>query len=716
MKYKSHITVALAVLCSTLLIVWSMPRDGSMHYHCAPQQVWQDPDVTAGYNFPVYLTQEEVEAGKDSIRRTFQPFLVRQDSVEGQQQQRLAEAMQDPTYADIPAEYVRYVLHKFHDVYAMGIISSETRSELQEYPGGQARIVEGSTAVTCSCQDLLTPATAAELILRADTSHYDRSTLQRIPLESYLLPSLTLYEERNTEALEEAYEELEETVGAVEKGEKIITKGEKVSQEQYRALRSLERESDNRKEKMANMRYVVSGQLLFVLGIMLLLVGYLYLYRRDLYVSRHTVLLIFSLIVIFSLATAGVMSIAHNYPLTVYVLPFAMVPIFVRTFMDTRTAVFVHLSLILCVSLPLSYPYQFVLVQTVGGVVAVYSLRTLTERRQLFHTAFVVVVAMAVAYACFKMAMGSTFDDLTQSASRGIFRDIATSGALLLLAYPLMYLIEKLFGFTSSVTLIELGNTNSRILRRMSKEAQGTFIHSMQVSNLAAEVADKIGANVELVRTGAMYHDIGKVLNPAFFTENQSGTNPHDTLTEEESAAIIIAHVTEGLRLAAKAGLPEVIRDFIETHHGHAKARYFWLKAIRERGEENLDPEKFTYPVRNPFTREQCIVMMADSVEAASRSLKEYTEETITELVNRIVDGQVQGGYMKDCDITFRDIEEAKRVFIASLKPIYHTRIAYPDDPGSELSRAKREGVRLKTPLRFGQTFFGRTSPNGQRR
>ena len=253
------------------------------------------------------------------------------------------------------------------------------------------------------------------------------------------------------------------------------------------------------------------------------------------------------------------------------------------------------------------------------------------------------------------------------------------NGVLLLFAYPLMFLVEKAFGFTSSVTLIELSNTNHPLLRMMSKEAQGTFVHSMQVANLAAEVADKIGAKPQLARTGALYHDIGKTLNPAFFTENQNGKNPHDELSEERSAQIIISHVTEGLKLADKNHLPKVIRDFISTHHGRSKVKYFYIQWKNKHPNEEPDPKMFTYPGPNPFTREQAILMMCDAVEATSRSLKEFSEESIKELVDRIVDGQMAEGYFKECPITFRDIADAKRVLVESLKTIYHTRIAYPE-------------------------------------
>ena len=352
-----------------------------------------------------------------------------------------------------------------------------------------------------------------------------------------------------------------------------------------------------------------------------------------------------------------------------------MVPIFVRIFMDSRTAFMTMVCSVILSSLALHSNYEFVIVQFMSGMTAIYALRDLTERSQLLRVALAVFVTSSAIMLGYDLSQGIEFSHL----DRSMYVYNAVNGVLLLFAYPLLYMIEKLFGFTSSVTLVELSNTNNSVLRRMSKVAQGTFVHSLQVANLAAEVADKIGAKPQLVRTGALYHDIGKMLNPAFFTENQTGVNPHDELTEERSAQIIISHVTEGLKLADKYHLPKVIRDFISTHHGRSQVKYFYIQWKNKHQGEEPDAKLFTYPGPNPFTREQAILMMCDAVEASSRSLKEFTEESIKELVNRIIDSQVQAGYFRECPITFRDIADAKRVLAESLKTIYHTRIAYPE-------------------------------------
>jgi hypothetical protein len=324
----------------------------------------------------------------------------------------------------------------------------------------------------------------------------------------------------------------------------------------------------------------------------------------------------------------------------------------------------------------LQHPYEFIVIETVAGLVAITSLRELYERSQLFKTAIIVsLTAMAVNLALDWMHTNT----LTQT-DYGPYNYLIINGVALLFAYPLLYLMEKTFGFISDITLIELSNTNNEILRQMSEVAPGTFNHSIQVANLAGEIANKIGAKAQLVRTGALYHDIGKLSNPIYYTENQSGINPHETLTDIESAQIIISHVTEGMRMADKYNLPSVIRDFIATHHGQGKAKYFFIKYKNEHPDEPVDELLFTYPGPNPFTREQAILMMADTVEAASRSLTDYSEASIRNLVERLIDTQVTEGYFRECPITFRDIQYAKTVLIEKLKTLYHTRVSYPTE------------------------------------
>ena len=323
----------------------------------------------------------------------------------------------------------------------------------------------------------------------------------------------------------------------------------------------------------------------------------------------------------------------------------------------------------------MKYQYEFIIIQITSGLVAIYSLGELSQRAQLFRTAVLVTLTSAAVYLALQLMQDNSIFTMDHS----IYIYFIMNGVLLLFAYPLMYLIEKAFGFISNVTLIELSNTSKDPLRKLSETAPGTFQHSIMVSNLAAQIANKIGANTQLVRTGALYHDIGKMEDPAYFTENQVGVNPLEKLPRPEAAQMVINHVTEGLKLGEKYDLPRIITDFIMTHHGEGKTKYFYISYKNEHPDEPIDDTLFAYPGPNPFTREQAILMMADSVEAASRSLPEYTEESISNLVNKIIDTQVEEGYFTDCPITFRDISTTKQVLINRLKSIYHTRISYPE-------------------------------------
>ena len=331
--------------------------------------------------------------------------------------------------------------------------------------------------------------------------------------------------------------------------------------------------------------------------------------------------------------------------------------------------------MVLICAAAVKYQYEFIIIQLVAGLVAIYSLRELSLRAQLFRTAFLVTLSSCIIYFALQLMQ----DNSILQMDHDMYKYFIVNGVLLLFAYPLMLIVEKTFGFISNVTLIELSNTSKDLLRKLSEVAPGTFQHSIMVGNLAAEIANKIGAKAQLVRTGALYHDIGKMFNPAFFTENQAGVNPLAKMKRPDAAQIVISHISEGLKIAEKYNLPAVIKDFIATHHGQGKTKYFYVSYKNEHPNEEIDDSLFTYPGPNPFTREQAILMMADTVEAASRSLPEYTEESISMLVNRLIDEKVEEGFFEDCPITFHDINVAKQVLIERLKSIYHTRISYPE-------------------------------------
>lgn len=671
-KLKGAFTLIGTVIVVVLLLVYFLPRETKFGYEYEQGRPWRYNSLIATFDFPVYKTPDEVKAERDSALSQFQPFYTEDVQIAQRQIAAFETAWRAGRFGDVPAHCLNHVDKMLRGVYEAGMVPSADLSQMAKERTPGVRVVEGTEAVTRPITELYSTRSAYEYIVYADTINFPRELLARCNINEYLSPNLSIDSAKTSAVREDLLAAVSPASGMVQSGQRIIDRGEIISAEQYKILQSFERETVRRNDPSKGMWQVVTGQVIFVLCVIVAFVFYLRLFRREYLRSPHSILLLSSLIAIFPLITYAMVDQKF---LNVYMVPYAMVPIFVRIFMDSRTAFMTMVCSVILSSLALHSNYEFVIVQFMSGMTAIYALRDLTERSQLLRVALAVFVTSSAIMLGYDLSQGIEFSHL----DRSMYVYNAVNGVLLLFAYPLLYMIEKLFGFTSSVTLVELSNTNNSVLRRMSKVAQGTFVHSLQVANLAAEVADKIGAKPQLVRTGALYHDIGKMLNPAFFTENQTGVNPHDELTEERSAQIIISHVTEGLKLADKYHLPKVIRDFISTHHGRSQVKYFYIQWKNKHQGEEPDAKLFTYPGPNPFTREQAILMMCDAVEASSRSLKEFTEESIKELVNRIIDSQVQAGYFRECPITFRDIADAKRVLAESLKTIYHTRIAYPE-------------------------------------
>lgn len=671
-KLKGAFTLIGTVIVVVLLLVYFLPRETKFGYEYEQGRPWRYNSLIATFDFPVYKTPNEVKAERDSALSQFQPFYTEDVQIAQRQIAAFETAWRAGRFGDVPAHCLNHVDKMLRGVYEAGMVPSADLSQMAKERTLGVRVVEGTEAVTRPITELYSTRSAYEYIVYADTINFPRELLARCNINEYLSPNLSIDSAKTSAVREDLLAAVSPASGMVQSGQRIIDRGEIISAEQYKILQSFERETVRRNDPSKGMWQVVTGQVIFVLCVIVAFVFYLRLFRREYLRSPHSILLLSSLIAIFPLITYAMVDQKF---LNVYMVPYAMVPIFVRIFMDSRTAFMTMVCSVILSSFALHSNYEFVIVQFMSGMTAIYALRDLTERSQLLRVALSVFVTSSAIMLGYDLSQGIDFSHL----DRSMYVYNAVNGVLLLFAYPLLYMIEKLFGFTSSVTLVELSNTNNSVLRRMSKVAQGTFVHSLQVANLAAEVADKIGAKPQLVRTGALYHDIGKMLNPAFFTENQTGVNPHDELTEERSAQIIISHVTEGVKLADKYHLPKVIRDFISTHHGRSQVKYFYIQWKNKHQGEEPDAKLFTYPGPNPFTREQAILMMCDAVEASSRSLKEFTEESIKELVNRIIDGQVQAGYFRECPITFRDIADAKRVLVESLKTIYHTRIAYPE-------------------------------------
>ena len=672
-SYKDLLYKSLIFIATVSVIVYFLPNESKFNYQFDINKPWKYGLLQASFDFPIYKNDMQVQKEQDSILATYQPYFHIEKNVEKEMIERLREDYNKTLRHSLPGtDYIRYIERMLKEMYRNGIIAGNDLTRMEEDSITAIRTVEQNTATSRPVGQLYTVKDAYEYLLNADTTHYKKKVLQQCNLNNYITPNLIYDEAKSEAAQKDLLSNISYANGFVLNGQKIIDRGEIVNEQTYNILESLRKEWEKRSDSLQEKRLTLAGQILYVGIFLFCFMVYLDLFRADYYERKGSLSLLFALIVLFPVIASVMVSQSLS---SIYIVPFAMIPIIVRIFLDSRTAFMAHVTIILLCSITLRFPHEFILLQVVAGMVSIYSLRELSQRSQLLRTALVVFASYALLYFAFELIHE---DDLTKLNTR-MYIYFMINGILLLFAYPLLFILEKTFGFTSNVTLVELSNINNSLLREMSEIAPGTFQHSLQMANLAAEAANKIGAKSQLVRTGALYHDIGKMVNPAFFTENQSGVNPHKSLNYEQSAQVIISHITDGLKLAEKHNLPKVIKDFISTHHGRGLPKYFYISYKNEHPDEEVDAEKFRYPGPNPFTKEQAILMMADSVEAASRSLPEYTEESIGTLVDKIIDAQVAEGFFKECPITFKDIALVKALFKEKLKTMYHTRISYPE-------------------------------------
>lgn len=674
MTWRDFVLRAALVIVTTLVIVWFMPRDRKVSFHIEIDKPWHYNDLTAAFDFFIYKNDSTVQRDIQEALRNYEPYYIFNKDVGATQVRRfMQEFGHEQASYHLNSDYKRIIANRLNALYADGIVDTMEPMGPDEDSTRTFRRVEGKDAISVAAITVHTAREAYEQILRDPLLVGRVAALQELDLNEFIVPNLVFDSIRSKESREEIINSVPKASGWVQRGEKIIDRGIVVDAQKALKLESYLKELDRRNEMQSSLNITVLGELLYVFLIMLAFTIFLSMSRRDYFERMRSVGMIYALIVIMAILAS--LLVSHNL-LHVYILPFAIVPIFIRVFMDSRTAFAAHTSLVLICACLLLYPLEFITVQMAAGTAAIFSLRELSSRSQLFRTAVLTTVAAMLAnFAIFLIHNGDMARFNTSE-----YNYLLVCGIIIFCCYPMLYLVERTFGFISEISLIELSDMNKEALRQLSEVAPGTFQHSIQVGNLAAEIARKIGASAQLVRTGALYHDIGKSVNPIYFTENQSGgISPHDHLTEVESAQMIVSHVTEGLKLAEKYNLPRQIRDFIATHHGQGKAKYFYIKYKNAHPDEPIDELLFTYPGPNPSTKEQAILMMADAVEAASRSLPDYTEQTIRTLVDRIIDGQTADGFFRDCPVTFRDLQYAKTVLIEKLKTIYHTRISYPE-------------------------------------
>ena len=670
-NYWRNLATKTVLVCITVaIIVWFLPRNEGRMYRYDVGKPWMYGSVIAKFDFPIYKTDEAIKHEQDSLLKHFQPYYSLNPLIEKKQVERFLHDYEQGING-LPKEYVGIVARQMQEIYQMGIINTNEYNNIFKDSTSMIRFVSGKNAKSLKVSSFYSTIAAYEHIFANEKLAAQRAILSRCNLNNYIEANIVYDKEKSDAEKNDLLSSIPLASGMVMSGQKIIDRGEIVNDYTCRVLNSFDKEMKRRSSTQDEIMTTFIGQILFVLILVMMFTSYLTLFRKDYFEKPRSLTMLYTMITLFPILVSMMMK--HNF-FSVYIIPFAMAAIFVRVFMDSRTAFITHVTMILICAAAVKYQYEFIIVQLASGLVAIYSLRELSKRSQIFITAILVTISSCIVYLALQLMQDNQVFNIDPS----MYTYFIINGIFLLLSYPMMYLIEKMFGFISNVTLFELSNTNKGLLRNLSEIAPGTFQHSITVGNLAAEIANRIHANSLLVRTGALYHDIGKMTNPVFFTENQAGVNPHDQLSDLESAQIIISHVTEGLKLAEKFNLPGIIKDFISTHHGTGLTKYFYINYCNEHPDEQVNKEMFQYPGPNPFTREQAILMMADTVEAASRSLNEYTEESISTLTNKLIDSQVAGGFFRECPITFRDIALAKSVLIERLKSIYHTRISYP--------------------------------------
>lgn len=683
-RIKTRIYVPLVFILATLLITYVFPRQGKFKYSFNEGRPWRYGLLTAPFDFPIFKSQQQLQQDQDSILVFYEPYFKIDKEAETEAIAEFdADSNLDPTLSKIDRAYIGYIRNKLLDIYKKGIINSAEYDKIAATKKKTIRLRENNEAKTREVESFYTIKSAYEEIINKAPASLEVNKLKAADINNYLQENITYDISTSEKAKNEFIQQVSPTLGMVQSGERIIGEGEIVDHNVYNILSSLKKVTEERTGSSGRSNWIILGEFLLISILMGSFFMYLRFFRINEYRNRKHVTFMVLIITFFVILTA--INVSYNF-FNVYIIPFAIVTILIRIFIDSRTALFASLITILMCTLMVSFAFEFMVLQITITMICILNLKELTERSQLIRSSFIILGSYVVVYIALVLAQQG---DITK-VSWEILIYFLINFIFITFSYLLVYMVEKSFGFISGVSMVELANINKPILRQLSEEAPGTFQHSMQVSNLAAAAAVKIGANPSLVRTGALYHDIGKLENPAFFTENQSpGMNPHAGLPFEESARIIIDHVPLGVKKGQKEGLPRQIIDFIETHHGTSTPKYFYNSWKNANPGKEIDSAAFSYPGPNPFTKETAILMMADTVEAASRSLSEYTEESISKLVNKLIDSQMQEGLFQKAPITFREVDMIKTLFIEKLQTIYHSRIVYPElkEDGRKLKR-----------------------------
>lgn len=671
----------LLLVCCVALVTYCLPRDSERRYLYEENRPWNHSLLTAPFDIPIQLDSVSAQHVRDSIESRFEPVYTRDLTAEKLSVADFAKQLEKNRGDLTPGECNRLVA-QLRNIYDIGITDRNTANDIRSGKITNVRMIHDNVAYSVPAGNYMSVRGAYEALDSAFSDPRFHRAIAGTSLAELLRPNILLDTLTTEKMRNDAIQRALAPVGVVVQGERIIDRGEVVNKRLYTILRTYETMLAERGgQTIVDSYYPLAGKAAYLLLLFGSLYVFLYFFRRDYFDDTRVMLFVMLLVTGCVLVGLGM---ASAFASGMYLVPFTVVPIIVQVFLDSRTAFLSYLITVMTVLVVAVFPLEFVFMQWVAGVAATCSIKELSKRSDLIRTALLVFAAYSCSYVAVELLLNGSMANVNPK----MFGYFGVNALFISFAYILVFVLEKVFGFTSRVTLVELSDINNPVLRELSEECPGTFQHSMAVSNLATAAAVRIGANVQMVRTGALYHDIGKLGNPAFFTENQHGVNPHDALDPLQSARIVIGHVPDGLRRAEKAKLPTVIRRFISEHHGRGTAKYFYTTYCNAHPGVEVDPAPFTYPGPNPTSRETSVVMMADAVEAASRSLSDHSPEAIANLVNRIVDSQVADGLHNESPISFRDITTIKNTFISRLRTMYHSRIAYP-----EAKKQGQEGV-----------------------
>lgn len=661
---------ALTFVGTIAIIAYLLPTQNTFKYHFELGKPWSYDLITAPFDFPVYKDEAIVRKERKEVLNQLIPFYTLDTTLMHSQFDRFLAAATERDNADLE----ELIWNTWKDIYQTGILSADQLAKMRHDNIHEINCVLPNKVVhKIQIDKLLTPKNAYELML-----HTEGLNLGGSNINLYLVENLKFDSTLTNISKNELLKNISLTSGLIQTGERIIDRGEIVNEDQFTILNSMKIEYDKRKASQQRSLWVFIGEIIIIVGLMMLFFIYLKLFRPRIFNNLNNLIFI-NLLILIMIAMSALL-IQHT-SISYFIIPFALLPIIIRVFFDPRTALFSHIITVAIVSLIVDNSFQFLFIQIVVGMTAVSSLKDMTQRSQLAQSSFIIFLAYVITYLSLEFISEGEI-------GRVYWKPIiyfAISSGFLLFAYLLIYILEKIFGLISSITLLELTNINSDLMMQFAEKAPGTFQHTLQVSNLATDAAKKIGANSLLVRTGALYHDIGKMKNPDLFIENQAfGHNPLDKMEFVEAAQKVIAHVQDGVGIAKKEHLPDQIIHFITTHHGNSKVKYFYNSFINANPNKQPNKSLFTYPGPLPDTKETAILMMADAVEARARSLSEYTEESVNNCVEEMINSQIADGQFKDAPISFRDVESVKAIFKEKIMNIYHTRIEYPKVVDSE--------------------------------